>query len=195
MPQQYHEFIDEVLIPEDVLQARIAELGKQISKDYAGEDLLLVCILRGGVLFLTDLMRQIDTPHEIDFMHISSYGAGARQSVGSVRINFDLRTDIYDRNVLLVEDIIDSGHTLDTVLGMLRTRQPRSLKVCSLLDKKERREVDILIDYCGFVIPDKLDFDLIQCARWPGDLEELFITSSCSQLVIAVFAVLIKFGI
>lgn len=158
MPQDYQKFINEIMIPEEKLQARIAELGKQISQDYAGQDLLLVCILRGGVLFLTDLMRQITIPHQIDFMHISSYGVGARESKGRVRINFDLRTDIFDRNVIIVEDIIDSGFTLDTVLDMLRTRQPRSLKVCTLLDKTERRKVEIPVDYCGFVIPDLFVF-------------------------------------
>ncbi len=158
MIQDYREFIDEVLIPEDVLQMRIGELGKQISQDYAGQDLLMVCILRGGVLFLTDLMRKISIPHHIEFMHVSSYGSGARESSGSVRINFDLRTDIFDRNVLLVEDIIDSGHTLATVIQILQTRQPKSLRICTLLDKKERRQVEMPIDYCGFEIPDKFVF-------------------------------------
>ena len=157
-PQPYQELIDKILFDEETLQNRIAELGAQISKDYAGEDLLLVCILRGGVLFLTDLMRRITIPHQIDFMAVSSYGVGARESTGHVRINFDLSADIYDKNVLLVEDIIDSGYTLKTVIELLETRRPKSLKVCTLLDKVERREASIPIAYCGFEIPDEFVF-------------------------------------
>jgi hypoxanthine phosphoribosyltransferase len=156
--QDYHEFLQEILIDENTLQKRIAELGAQISRDYAGEDLLLICILRGGVLFLTDLMRKINIPHMVDFMAISSYGVGARESTGHVRINFDLKSDIYNRNVLLVEDIIDSGHTLKTVLELLQTRRPKTLRICTLLDKAERREVEIPIHYSGFTIPDKFVF-------------------------------------
>jgi hypoxanthine phosphoribosyltransferase len=154
----YNQFLAEILIPEDQLQARIRELGEQISKDYQGKDLLLVCILRGGVMFLTDLMRSISIPHTIDFMAISSYGAGVRQSTGTVRINMDLTTDIFDRNVLLVEDIVDSGHTIASVLEMLETRHPKSLQVCTLLDKASRREVDVPLDYIGFDIEDKFVF-------------------------------------
>ena len=157
-PQPYQELIEKVLIDEATLQSRITELGAQISKDYAGEDLLLVCILRGGVLFLTDLMRRITIPHQIDFMAVSSYGVGARQSTGHVRINFDLSADIYNKNVLLVEDIIDSGYTLKTVVELLETRRPKSLKICTLLDKTERREADVPIAYCGFEIPDEFVF-------------------------------------
>jgi len=156
--QDYREFLQEILIDEATLQNRIAELGTQISRDFVGQDLLLICILRGGVLFLTDLMRQITIPHTIDFMAVSSYGVGARESTGHVRINFDLKTDIYNRNVMLVEDIIDSGYTLKTVLEILQTRHPKTLHICTLLDKAERRKVDIPIDYCGFVIPDKFVF-------------------------------------
>ncbi len=152
------EIIKEILIDSATLQKRIEELGRQISQDYLGKDLLLVCILSGGVVFLTDLMRQIRIPHQIDFMAVSSYGVGARQSTGHVRINFDLKTDIYDRNVMLVEDIIDSGYTLKTVLELLETRHPKSLKICTLLDKAERRAVEIPIDYAGFVIPDEFVF-------------------------------------
>jgi hypoxanthine phosphoribosyltransferase len=165
MMQDYHEFLAETLIPEEALQQRIAELGAEITRDYAGQDLLLVCILRGGVLFLADLMRRITVPHTLDFMAISSYGVGARRSSGQARISLDLNTDICDRNVLLIEDIVDSGHTIKAVLEFLGARRPKSLKVCVLLDKAERREVPVPIDYCGFVIPDKfvfgfgLDFD------------------------------------
>jgi hypoxanthine phosphoribosyltransferase len=156
--QDYHEFLQEILVSEEELQHRINELGAEISRDYAGKDLLLVCILRGGVLFLTDLMRKITIPHNVDFMSVSSYGVGARQSRGQSRINLDLNTDIRNRNVLLVEDIVDSGHTIKSVMELLGARQPESVKVCALLDKAERREVDVPIHYRGFIIPDKFVF-------------------------------------
>jgi hypoxanthine phosphoribosyltransferase len=156
--QTYQDFISEVLIPEQELQDKIEELGEQISHDYAGKDLHLVCILRGGVLFLTDLMRKITVPHSIDFMAISSYGIGARKASGQVRLTMDLRDNIEGRNVMLIEDIVDSGHTLASVLGLLATRKPASLKVCTLLDKVERRETEVPIDYVGFVIPNKYVF-------------------------------------
>ncbi|HSQ16999.1 MAG TPA: hypoxanthine phosphoribosyltransferase [Anaerolineales bacterium] len=156
--QDYREFLQEILVSEEALQKRIAELGVEISRDYAGQDLLLVCILRGGVLFLADLMRNLTIPHTVDFMSVSSYGVGARQSRGQSRINLDLNTDIRERNVLLVEDIVDSGHTIKAVMELLGARQPRSLKVCTLLDKAERREVDVPIHYRGFIIPDKFVF-------------------------------------
>jgi len=156
--QDYHEFLQEILIPEDVLQRRVAELGAEISRDYAGEELLLICILRGGVMFLTDLMRHLTVPHAVDFMAISSYGVGARESKGQIRLTMDLQTSITDRHVLLVEDIIDSGHTIAAVLELLQVRKPKSLKVCTLLDKAERREVVVPIHYRGFVIPNKFVF-------------------------------------
>ena len=156
--QTYHEFLAEILIDEKTLQNRITELAKEINQDYADKDLVLLCILRGGMVFLVDLMRQIEVPHEIDIMAISSYGIGARESHGNVRLTLDLQLDIRDRNVLLVEDIIDSGNTISYVLDFLSTRFPKSLKVCTLLDKKERREVDVPIHYCGFSIPDKFVF-------------------------------------
>ena len=156
--QDYHEFLEEVLIPEDVLQKRIAELGQEISRDYKGKELLLVCILRGGVMFLTDLMRHITVPHMVDFMSVSSYGVGARRSRGQSRITLDLNTDVRKRHVLLVEDIVDSGYTVKSVVELLNARQPKSLRVCTLLDKVERREVEVSIDYCGFQIPDKFVF-------------------------------------
>ncbi|NTU75588.1 MAG: hypoxanthine phosphoribosyltransferase [Anaerolineaceae bacterium] len=156
--RDYNEFISEVLITEESLQQRIRELGKEISADYAGQKILLICILRGGVLFLTDLMRQIDVPTAIEFMAVSSYGVGKRSSGGDVRITLDLGTCIEDRNVILVEDIIDSGHTIAAVLEMLATRRPKSLVVCTLLDKKERREVEVPVRYCGFEIENKFVF-------------------------------------
>jgi len=158
MRQQYGEFLDEVLIDEETLQNRIAELAEEINQDYVGKDLHLVCILRGGIMFLTDLMRRLTVPHTIDFMAISSYGTGVRQTTGQVRLNMDLRDDIRDRNVLLVEDIIDSGYTISSVLEILATRRPASLRVCTLLDKAERREAEVPIHYCGFTIPNKFVF-------------------------------------
>jgi hypoxanthine phosphoribosyltransferase len=154
----YHEFLSEILIPEDELQIRIKQLGEEISRDYQGHNLLLVCILRGGVMFLTDLMRSITIPHAIEFMAVSSYGLGGRESSGQVRITLDLNTDISNWEVILVEDIIDSGRTIYHVLELLSIRKPRSLKVCALLDKTERREVPIPLDYLGFQIPNKFVF-------------------------------------
>jgi hypoxanthine phosphoribosyltransferase len=156
--QNYHEFLSEILIDEQTLQNRIRELGEQISQDYQGEDLLLICILRGGVVFMVDLMRCITIPHGIDCMAISSYGAGARSTTGNVRVALDLQTNIEGKSVLLVEDIVDSGHTISHVLEMLNTRNPKSLKVCALLDKEERREVNVPIHYRGFSIPNKFVF-------------------------------------
>jgi hypoxanthine phosphoribosyltransferase len=156
--QDYHDFLAEILIPAETLQKRIQELGAEISRDYAGKNLHLVCILRGGVLFLADLMRWISIPHTIDFMAVSSYGVGARHTTGSVRITMDLKETIQDRDVLLVEDIVDSGYTIASVLDLLATRRPRSLKVCTLLDKHERRKNEVPIHYRGFAIPDKFVF-------------------------------------
>lgn len=156
--QDYKDILGEILIDEESLRERVRQLGEQISRDYAGEDLLLICILRGGLVFMVDLMRQISVPHGIDCMAVSSYGGGARSSSGNVRVTLDLQTNIADRNVLLVEDIVDSGHTLSHVLEMLHTRRPKSLKVCALLDKEERREVPVPVDYRGFSIANKFVF-------------------------------------
>jgi hypoxanthine phosphoribosyltransferase len=156
--QSHEEFLDEVLIPEDELQTKVRELGAEISRDYKNMDLHLICILRGGVIFLTDLMKEITVPHSIDFMAVSSYGAGARTSSGQVRITLDLTASIRGRDVLLVEDIIDSGNTIASVLELLKTRRPRSLKVCTLLDKPARRETEVPIHYRGFTLPDKFVF-------------------------------------
>ena len=150
-------FLADILVDEAALDRRISELGEQISQDFQGKDLHLVCILRGGILFLTDLIRKITVPNTLDFMAVSSYGT-SRQSTGQVRITMDLKDEIFNRNVMLVEDIVDSGYTIASVLDVLRTRHPASLKVCTLLNKPERREVDVPIDYCGFVIPNKFVF-------------------------------------
>ncbi len=156
--QDYKDILAEILIDEKTLQSRIKELADEINRDYRGDDLLLICILRGGIVFLVDLMRQISVPHQLDFMAVTSYGSGSRQSGGSVRLSLDLKTDIRGRNVLLVEDIVDSGNTIAYVLEFLQTRQPRSLKVCTLLDKPERRETPVPINYRGFSIPNKFVF-------------------------------------
>jgi hypoxanthine phosphoribosyltransferase len=156
--QDYREFIDEVLVDEQTIEKRVAELGLQISRDYAGEELLVVCLLRGGITFTADLTRYLTISHTLDCMSLSSYGVGHYASSGNVRVNLDLLTNIEGLNVLLVEDILDSGRTLAHVLQMLRTREPKSLKVCVLLDKKYRREVPVDVDYVGFDVPDKYVF-------------------------------------
>ncbi|MBM4426686.1 MAG: hypoxanthine phosphoribosyltransferase [Chloroflexi bacterium] len=156
--QNYKDVLAEILIEADALQQRVRELGEQISNDYRDTELLLICILRGGVPFMVDLSRNISIPHMMDFMAASSYGVGRRESSGSARVTLDLQTDIRNKNVLLVEDIVDSGHTIAAVLQMLETRQPQSLKVCALLDKPERREAHVPIHYLGFSIPNKFVF-------------------------------------
>jgi len=156
--QDYKEFIDEVLVDEQTIERRVAELGAQISHDYAGKELLVVCLLRGGLTFAADLTRNLAIPHTLDCMSLASYGVGRYATSGNVRVNLDLMTNIEGLNVLLVEDIVDSGRTLAHVLEMLRTRQPKSLKVCVLLDKKYRREVPVEVDYVGFDVPDKYVF-------------------------------------
>jgi hypoxanthine phosphoribosyltransferase len=159
------EVIDRVLVDEMSVQARVAELGEAIAKDYAGKDLVLVCVLKGGVAFLTDLMRHIRIPHEIDFLAISSYGMGQRESSGAVRLVMDLKSNIADRDVLIIEDIVDSGRTMDYLLRTLWARQPASLRICTLLNKPSRRVIEVPLDYVGFDIPDDfvlgygLDFD------------------------------------
>lgn len=159
MPESYQKFLKEVLIPEADLQARIAELGAQISNDYADvNDLLLICILKGGVMFLTDLSRHITVPHAIDFMAASSYGIGVRSTTKQVRLDLDVSSAIKDRHVLIVEDIIDSGYTLRFVLDTLEVRKPASLRLCTLLNKEARREVEINVDYVGFTIENQFVF-------------------------------------
>jgi hypoxanthine phosphoribosyltransferase len=150
-------YISEILVPSDKLQARIAELGAEISRDYEGQELLLLAVLKGSVLFLTDLMRQVTAPHAIDFMATSSYGLGMESS-GAVRILKDLDASIEGRHVLIVEDIIDTGRTLDYLVRILRARLPRSLRICTLLNKPSRREVPVQVDYIGFDIPNKFVF-------------------------------------
>jgi hypoxanthine phosphoribosyltransferase len=155
----YEKFLAEILIDEVTVQRRVAELGAQISSDYAGVDnLILICILKGGIMFLVDLSRHITVPHEMDFLAVSSYGKGVRESTGKVRIDMDLSATVTDRHVLIVEDIIDSGETLKFVMDVLKARQPASLRLCALLNKPERRKVDIAIEYQGFEIENKFVF-------------------------------------
>ena len=156
--QDYHDILAEVLIDEHSLQERIGELAEQINRDYACEQLLLICILRGALPFMVDLMRRLTVLNSIDCMAISSYGSGARASSGNVRMTLDLQTNIEGKHVMLVEDIVDSGHTIAHVLELLQTRKPKSLKVCALLDKASRREVEVPIDYRGFTIENKFVF-------------------------------------
>ncbi len=146
--------VAEILITEEQIKTRIRELGRQISQDYEGQDLLLVCVLKGASTFLADLMREITIPHAIDFMAISSYG-GSTESSGVVRILKDLDTNIEGRNVLIVEDIIDTGRTLQYITENLKTRRPKSVRICTLLSKPSRREIDMVLDYVGFEIPNK----------------------------------------
>ena len=145
--------IAEVLVPREAIQAKVLELGQQISDDYRGEELVLIGLLRGAIVFLSDLMRSMDVPVLLDFIGISSYGTSTES--GAVRLVMDLETDIAGRHVLIVEDIVDTGKTLYYLVENLRARQPASLRICALLDKPERRQVPIDIDYVGFEIPDK----------------------------------------
>ncbi len=146
--------ISTILVDEATIQQRISELGAAISEAYAGKDLVLVSVLKGSIIFMADLVRAITVPHEIDFMATSSYGA-ATSSSGVVRILKDLNVSIQGRNVLVVEDIIDSGHTLTYLLRLLTERQPASLRIVTLLDKPERRAVHIDVDWVGFSIPNE----------------------------------------
>ena len=148
-----HNDVEKVLISTEELQKRIAEMGKQISSEYAGEEILMIGVLRGAVLFMADLARAIDLHVAMDFMAVSSYGAGTTSS-GVVRILKDLDESIEGRHVLVVEDIVDSGLTLNYLLENLKSRKPASIKLCTLLNKPERRKVEVKIDYNGFDVPD-----------------------------------------
>ena len=152
--QSFEANIKKVLLSKEEIQQKIFLLGKQIGKDYQGKDLLVVCILKGAVVFMSDLIRQIDCPLAIDFMAVSSYG-DATTSSGAVMILKDLESNVEDRHVLIVEDIIDTGLTLKYLVENIQARKPASVKICTLLDKPERRKVEINVDYKGFVIPDE----------------------------------------
>jgi hypoxanthine phosphoribosyltransferase len=146
--------VGEILIDEDTLAARVAELGAEVSADYQGRDLLLIGVLKGAVFFMADLMRHLTVPCEVDFMAISSYG-DSTDSSGIVRILKDLDINIEGRHVLVVEDIIDSGLTLSYLMRNLESREPATLEVCALLTKPARREIDVPVRYVGFEIPNK----------------------------------------
>ena len=146
--------ITKTMLSEEEIKAKVAELGKKIEEDFEGQDLLVVGILKGASVFVSDLIRNINLDVNIDFMSVSSYG-NSTESSGSVKILKDLDVDIKGKNVLIVEDIIDSGLTLSNLTRELSARDPKSLKICTLLDKPQRRKVDIPVDYVGFVIEDK----------------------------------------
>jgi hypoxanthine phosphoribosyltransferase len=154
MSEVLEEGVEKILIDAEKLQARVRELGAEISRDYDGRDLLLIGVLKGAVFFMADLMRELTVPCEIDFMAISSYGAQTDSS-GVVRILKDLDTNIAGRDVLVVEDIIDSGLTLSYLMRNLGSRKPASLEICALLTKPERREIDVPVRYVGFEIPNE----------------------------------------
>ncbi len=144
----------EVLVSEEKVAERIKELGEQISKDYEGKEIHMICILKGGVFFMVDLSKRINVPVSLDFMSVSSYGNGTKSS-GVVRIAKDLDESIEGKDVIIVEDIIDSGRTLYYLMDILKKRNPNSIRLCTLLDKPERREKDVTVDYVGFEIPDE----------------------------------------
>ena len=150
-----HADVAEVLVSEEAIQARVRELGQRISDDYRGRDLTLVSVLKGSLPFMADLMRAIDVPVRIDLMEVSSYGGTSTESSGLVRILKDLSASIAGEDVLLVEDIIDTGLTLNYLIRYLRGKNPASLRICTLLDKPARRLVDIPVDYTGFTIEDR----------------------------------------
>jgi len=156
--------ISSVLLDAETIRKRVKELGDRISQDYQGKELVAVCILRGCVVFFADLMRAISIPMTIDFLAVSSYGSGS-VSGGNVMIKYDMQDDIQGKHLLIVEDIIDTGYTLNRLLEMLRAREPASIEVCCLLSKPDRREVEVPVKYIGFEIPDEfvvgygLDYD------------------------------------
>jgi len=143
-----------VLLSEEEVDNRIKEIGEQISKDYAGEEVHVICVLKGGVFFMCELAKRITLPLSMDFMSVSSYG-NEKQSSGIVKIVKDLDEPLDGKNVIIVEDIIDSGRTLSYLIEILKKRNPKSLKLCTLLDKPERRVTDVKVDYVGFNIPDE----------------------------------------
>ena len=159
-----HKDVKEILFSEEQLKERVAQIAAQIDRDYAGKELMLVSVLRGSFIFMADLVRAITVPCTVDFMAVSSYGAGTVSS-GQVQITKDLSEDITGRHLLVVEDILDSGNTLSYLLEVLRARKPASIRLCTLLDKPERRVKPVQLDYTGFTIPDAfvvgygLDYD------------------------------------
>lgn len=161
---EYGKEIKKILVSKEQIRERVKEIGEQISRDYAGESITLVCTLRGGCVFFADLMREIQGDVELDFIAVSSYGAGTKTS-GEVKMVKDLSEPIKDKNIIIVEDIIDTGVTLSYLKRLLETRKPKSLKICALLDKPSRRKVEFEGDYIGFEIENEyvvgygLDYD------------------------------------
>lgn len=158
----------EVLIAEDRISARVSEFAARISRDYAGKDeLVLVGVLKGAFILLADLSRRLTIPHRVEFIALSSYGKSS-VSTGAVRLIMDLRGDIEDKHVLIVEDIVDTGHTLHYLVSLLKTRRPASLRTCALVRKSERAKVEVNVDYLGFDIPDKwvVGYGLDYAERW-----------------------------
>ncbi len=164
MRENMRDDVLRILLTEEELRAKVQEMGQKITEDYKGKNLLMVTVLKGAVVFLADLMRQIDTPAEIDFMVVSSYGSGVKSS-GVVKIVKDLDVPLADKDILIVEDILDSGMTLNYLKELLTSRGPRSIRIATLLDKPSRRKVDLQADYVGFTVPDEfvvgygLDYD------------------------------------
>lgn len=158
------EDVLKILLTKEQINEKVGEMGKQISKDYKGRNLLLVTVLKGAVVFLADIMREIDIHAEIDFMVVSSYGSGVKSS-GVVKIIKDLDTQLEGKDILIIEDILDSGLTLSYIKDLLASRNPASIKIAALLDKPSRRKVDLQADYVGFAVPDEfvigygLDYD------------------------------------
>ena len=159
-----HKDVKEILFSEEQLKQRVEQLAAEINRDYAGQELMLISVLRGSFVFMADLVRELTVPCTVDFMAVSSYGSGTSSS-GQVQITKDLSEDISGRHILVVEDILDSGNTLSYLLELLRARKPASLRLCTLLDKPERRIKPVQLDYTGFSIPDAfvvgygLDYD------------------------------------
>lgn len=154
---------ERILLSQDEIQKRVLEISKQLSEDYAGKDLMLICILKGSIFFFADIFKNMTIPTKIDFMAVSSYGSGTTS--GELKISKDLKEPIEGKDVLIIEDIVDSGRTLSKLKQLLLERNPSSVKICSLLDKPDRRVVDVDVDYVGFCIPDEfvvgygLDYD------------------------------------
>lgn len=172
-----HSDFDSVLITKEQIAARIAELAAQLDKEYEGKNPLFICILKGSVFFFTDLLKALRIPAEIDFMAVSSYGDGDTTS-GYVKIIKDLGRPIAGREVVIVEDLIDTGTTLSHLCELLRTRDPASLRICTLMDKPERRLTDVKVEYCGFTIPDEfvVGYGLDYAERY-RNLPEVYILS------------------
>ena len=152
-PSMLENDIQEILFREDQLKARVREIAQEIERDYAGKEIMLISVLRGSFIFMADLCRALDLPCTVDFMSVSSYGKGTTSS-GQVQITKDLSEDISGRHIIVVEDILDSGNTLSYLLKILEHRHPASIRLCTLLDKPERRTRQVELHYCGFTIPD-----------------------------------------